>query len=586
MTETLYFNRAFGRGARVLGRAARAGNALMSAVSGLMAFLMILYSSYVLYDTFYTQKQATAWDLMQYRPEIIEDFETPLSDAGGLAAMSPDYRAWLTMFGSGSTQNHVIDYPVMQGENDLYYAAHDIHGNTSLTGAIYMAAANASNFSDSYNIIYGHHMDNSIMFGALDQYRDREFFNNHREGVLVTPAAVYDLYTFAVAETDAYQGKIYTVGQRMSEVVRFLRNSIGGNGDTKTLIFEEAPLAGAYKIVALSTCASADTNGRLVLFAVMTQRGIRSDATGYTGVYDGMAHTLTLEVDENEGTTFSYSTDGGKTWSSKRPTITDVGTIEVLVRRENALLGTDTHFATLTVTPKPATVTAEKASKTVGDNDPEMQATVSGVIDGYVLSYSLNRPLAGTNENVGLYKDALVPVGAALQGNYSVTYIPADFEIIDVEEIIDDGETPLADFMGAQFQPSGSSARSWSVVNLISMILTVYILMPMMHLRDKYGRARGMEKINRESDAELYVGVRSFLRRFRTAIVAELVLSVLAVVLFVLTENMSLPMTLIDRWTPMMLLFLLLSWVIDVRMVRYREQITEMADQKVEALAA
>ncbi len=65
---------------------------------------------------------------------------------------------------------------------------------SSLTGAIYLAAGNAPDMSDSYNLIYGHHMDNGAMFGGLDRYRARSYFESHREGILVSQSAVYDLY--------------------------------------------------------------------------------------------------------------------------------------------------------------------------------------------------------------------------------------------------------------------------------------------------------------------------------------------------------------------------------------------------------
>ena len=193
------------------------GGGTVTLMSGLLAAILIIYSGYVLYDTFSTEQKATssAWDLLQFKPEIFEDGKVPLS-AGDLAAINKDYRFWLTVFDTA------IDYPVVQGENDLYYASHDIYHQPSLTGAIYLAAGNSPDFSDSYNVIYGHHMDSGAMFGGLDKMKGNE------TGVIIAKDAIYDVEFFAVVNTDAYESKIYGVGNRADDVLAFLRS--GGAG--------------------------------------------------------------------------------------------------------------------------------------------------------------------------------------------------------------------------------------------------------------------------------------------------------------------------------------------------------------------
>ena len=200
------------------------GESVLSLITGLLAAALILYSGYVLYDSFYTQNTAASasWDLLQYKPEILEDGATPLGGGNLLAAVNKDYRAWLTLYDTG------IDYAVMQGEDDLYYSAHNAYGESSLTGAIYLASGNNGGFTDTYNLIYGHHMDNGAMFGALDNFMEEEYFNTHREGVLVTTSGVYDLTVFAVVRTDAYEAQVYKVGSKTAEqVLNFIENAQG-----------------------------------------------------------------------------------------------------------------------------------------------------------------------------------------------------------------------------------------------------------------------------------------------------------------------------------------------------------------------
>ena len=404
----------------VLDKVASRGSSLLSLMSGLLAAALILYSGYVLYDTLYTQSQASSWNYADYKPTIIDDGEVPLSVAD-LSYINEDYRGWLTLYET------TIDYPVMQGENDLYYASHDIYKEISLTGSVYLAAGNTRDFSDSYNLLYGHHMDNGAMFGALDDFVDSDYFNSHREGILVTESGVYDLYTFAVMTTDAYEDAVYSVGNRMEEVISFIRNP---DSKSETLIFDEDALDGAEKVLALSTCADAETTGRLVMFATMTPKDLmRITVTGYEGVYDGENHQLTASVNYPEDTTIEYSLDGGDTWTTEIPGITDVGSVTVMVRASNPIYGIAAGTATLEVTPAPVTVTVTESSKVYGEQDPTFFAEVSGTLNGDTITYTISRPGAGTDENAGSYTDALVARGRTLQGNYSVTYVPADFTI-------------------------------------------------------------------------------------------------------------------------------------------------------------
>ncbi len=273
----------------------RAGNGVVSLLAGLLASALILYSGYVLYDSFYTETKAqSSFDLLKYKPEIIEDNPTPMEGGDTLASINQDYRAWLSVYDT------TIDYPVVQGENDLYYASHDIYHNNSLTGAIYLAAGNSRNFGDSYNLIYGHHMSNGAMFGSLDDFRGADFRRSHQTGILVGSSNVYDLTLFAVAETDAYENEIYSVGNRAAQVREFLTKVLGGEvtgvgQGTRVLHYDQAVAASASKILALSTCASEHTDGRLAVFFRMTRRDVGRGSLTVRKVWTGDEDQLTEE---------------------------------------------------------------------------------------------------------------------------------------------------------------------------------------------------------------------------------------------------------------------------------------------------
>ena len=457
----------------VMTHVTHAGNAALSLLSGLLAAALILYSGFVLYDTFYTQASAakTPYQLLQLKPEIIDDGVMPLSGQDLFATISKDYRAWLTLYETN------IDYAVMQGEDNLYYASHDVYGEVSLTGSIYLASGNARNFEDTYNLIYGHHMDNGAMFGGLDEYRSEAYLNAHREGVLVTESAIYDLTVFAVAETDAYESRIYTVGDRIDEVLQYLRTSLEtGEGKTRVLSFDESFLEGSGKIAAFSTCAGAETNGRLVVFAAMNERISGTPAADPESPAD--------------------PADPGTPVSQDTP--------------------------------------ADPA-------DPEVQEMPETPVE--IMEAS---------------EDELV-----------------------IEEI-EEAESPLAAFAKNFTPKAGPGTQVWALVNLICMLVTVYLFLPILQLKSKYGRIRMMKDYNEKDDSERF-GIRRYQRRFGAGFGLELVIAVLAVAAFVLTENMNLPMTLIDRWSPLMILLLVVCWIVDVRLMRRRGSEEEEETEKATA---
>ena len=607
------------------------GESVLSLLSGLLAAVLIMYSGYVLYDSFYIQNSArSSWDLLQYRPEVIDDGGVPMSGSDTLVSLNKDYRAWLTLFDTN------IDYPIMQGENDLYYASHDIFGKNSLTGAIYLASANSGTFDEAYNLIYGHHMDNGAMFGGLDSFAGESYFEDHREGIIVTPSGTYDLITFAVIRTDAYDSNIYNIsGKTAEELLNYLQTSEG------TVIFREGVASAASKIVAFSTCASADTNGRLVVFAVMIPRDMTEITTvnevgtltlslgSYDGIYDGLWHGINVQASVADAL-IEYSTDGGVSWTTEMPRIRDIGTIEVMARASYPGLETAVGYAVLRVSPADVVVAVDDARKIAGEEDPEFTATVTGLIAGDSIEYAIVR--ADDSEEIGVYYDNLIMTGKEVQGNYIVTAIPGTLTISAAVEVIEDDQTPLAPMIN-WFEPKGSSygRNAWALMNLICLLITAYIFLPLLHLSGKYRRGRVLRKINAgkaalrttpDSELEmeeklekrrlfqlaietkqeksrtpvtkeditekdfygavetLYYRVRTFLRRFRFGFVLEILTVAAAIAAFILTEDITQPMVLIDRWTPLMLLILIICWIVDVRLMRYRKKV--QADEEEE----
>lgn len=106
-------------------------------------------------------------------PAEAEESPPPLLEKyAALHEENPDLAGWLSIEGM------VIDYPVMQCEDDEYYLHHDFYGNDSKYGCLYVRGVADVNTPGTNFIIYGHNMKDGSMFGDLDLYRKESFFGS------------------------------------------------------------------------------------------------------------------------------------------------------------------------------------------------------------------------------------------------------------------------------------------------------------------------------------------------------------------------------------------------------------------------
>lgn len=164
-------------------------------------------------------------------------------------------------------------------------------------------------------------------------------------------------------------------------------------------------------------------------FTIYKSTALTVSAPDYKGEYDGRSHGTTAVAKAGDhpapaGTKIYYSTSNDGPWSEKSPEIKDIGTKIVYVKAENPNFETARASATLKVTPKEVTVTADDKSKKYGDKDPELTASVKGTLNGDTVKYQLSRE---SGENVGKY--TITPSGKENQGNYIVKYEPGKLEI-------------------------------------------------------------------------------------------------------------------------------------------------------------
>ena len=233
---------------------ARAGDRLVSLLAAGLILLMLLYGGYSLWDTAMVFNGAfLSSDLLQFKPAAGDPDSNPT--LAELQAINPDVLGWLTI-----DDTH-IDYPVVIGETDMEYVNKDVYGDFALSGSIFMDSDNARDLSDAYTLVYGHHMDNGAMFGDVVEFVNTDYFESHPSGTLYLPDATYTIEIFACVQVDAFDSMMY--------------DPLAQDGDVSELLHyvDEIAVQSRYigvqptdKVIGLSTCAEAETNGRVVIF--------------------------------------------------------------------------------------------------------------------------------------------------------------------------------------------------------------------------------------------------------------------------------------------------------------------------------
>ncbi len=213
----------------------------------LIFIIALLICIYALYDTWYVFDHANDKSYLKFKPGVEEE-----NGAVSESPITSDMVGWITMDDTN------IDYPIMQGEDNTAYLNKDPYGKFSLSGSIFLDSRNNSAFTDEYSLIYGHHMEYGVMFGALDDYLDEDYLQSHRHGQLLVGRdgkVMYELEAFYAMSADAKDDFIFNP-ENYEELYAFLR---------------EKGMDINHRVLCLSTCAGDTSTTRIVVFAYILE---------------------------------------------------------------------------------------------------------------------------------------------------------------------------------------------------------------------------------------------------------------------------------------------------------------------------
>ena len=233
--------------------AARVGNRILSIMAGILILLMLSYGVYSLWDTYKIYANSFAdEELLKFRPTDDGEDNPTLKD---LKKLNPDVKAWIQVPKTN------IDYPVVQGQDDMEYINKNVYGEFELSGAIFLSCLNKDDFSDPYNLVYGHNMKNGGMFADVADFTNKEYFETHQKGKLYLTDSTRKIRFFACMKVTAADAKIYHPDGYRKENLKDLLDYIQANA----VQYRDVNVADENSLIALSTCSEAETNGRVVL---------------------------------------------------------------------------------------------------------------------------------------------------------------------------------------------------------------------------------------------------------------------------------------------------------------------------------
>lgn len=240
--------------------AARVGNRILSIMAGILILLMLSYGMYSLWDTYKIYANSFAdEELLKFRPTDDGEDNPTLKD---LKKLNPDVKAWIQVPKTN------IDYPVVQGQDDMEYINKNVYGEFELSGAIFLSCLNKDDFSDPYNLVYGHNMKNGGMFADVADFTNKEYFETHQKGKLYLTDATRKIRFFACMKVTAADAKIYHPDGYRKENLKDLLDYIQANA----VQYCDVNVADENSLIALSTCSEAETNGRVVLIGKLERK--------------------------------------------------------------------------------------------------------------------------------------------------------------------------------------------------------------------------------------------------------------------------------------------------------------------------
>ncbi len=206
-----------------------------------VTLLLSLLVIFILFDTYVVVKSSVLdGSVAELSPSSNNGY-----DYSSLKRINDDVIGWIRIFDTN------IDYPILQGKDNEYYLSRNIYKEFATAGSIFLDYRN-DYYSDNFMIIYGHRMSYGNMLTDVTKYKNRNYFNSHKEGEIIFENDSHEARVVAYLMISA---KTYDVYGLKDSAVSFIKDHA---------LYRE-PFVNSGRFVLLSTCDRIEKTKRNVV---------------------------------------------------------------------------------------------------------------------------------------------------------------------------------------------------------------------------------------------------------------------------------------------------------------------------------
>ena len=226
--------------------------------------LMVLIVTFAVSTYFIVTNQIDSNEQKEVFNDIVSVVETESNNSDDklngymeLKSQNSDFIGWIKIDDTN------INYPVMQSSTPNFYLKKNFNKNYSDYGTPYISELCNVDKSDNL-IIYAHNMKNHQMFGDLEKYKSKDFYNSHKyiQFDTLNTQGIYEIISVFKTTADDFDYQSYTDFTDEEQFNTFIDKC-------KSLSLYETETNSAYgdRLITLSTCEYSQKGGRLVIVA-------------------------------------------------------------------------------------------------------------------------------------------------------------------------------------------------------------------------------------------------------------------------------------------------------------------------------
>lgn len=201
-------------------------------------------------------------------PEIEENKPPVEVDFHKLLSINEDIIGWIYM------DDTVVNYPILQGDDNFYYLNRSYYKKYLVAGSIYLDTGNDRQLGDKHSVIYGHNMKNHTMFGDMDDFMKAKYLKKHPYVDILLPDGTWLRYEiFSVYRAGVEDGTYDVPLNEKKELPAFLKVAKEKNMYKDQSDLSLPKVTSRDRVLTLSTCTedSSDTE-RFVVTAVLIEK--------------------------------------------------------------------------------------------------------------------------------------------------------------------------------------------------------------------------------------------------------------------------------------------------------------------------